>query len=299
MRSNLPLLIRSLAAAPLAIERGTLDLFVGIVRRRGLEGVSFNGAELHAELEIATPRATRQAAAERNVQVIPIIGAISNRAHSMGEGAIQIGRKIDQAVSDARVDAIVLEMDTPGGSVTGIPELAAKVRAARDVKPVVASANGMMASAGYWIGSQASEVTASPSSEVGSIGVFAVHEDESKWLENEGVVVTEISAGKYKTEGAPWRPLDEGAREFFESRVAEAYDWFVKAVADGRGDSAANVRSGYGEGRVLMAKAAKAASLVDRVETLEETIGRLTAGRTRRARVAAMEAEATKARRRS
>jgi signal peptide peptidase SppA len=287
MHSSLPHLLRSLTAEPLVIERRTLDAFLSVLRRRSLEGASFSGPELHAELGIATPRSQRGASTERRVEVIPVVGTIMNRAHSMGAGAVQIGDAIDRAVSDARVDAIVLDVDSPGGTVTGVPELAAKVRAAREAKPVVAVANGMMASAAYWIASQASEVVASPSSDVGSIGVFAMHEDWSKWLENEGVAVTEIAAGKFKTEGAPWKPLDAEGEEFFRSRVTEVYDWFVRDVAAGRGDSPSNVRGGYGEGRVLGAKDAKATGLVDRIETLDETLARLTAGRSPRARTRA------------
>jgi signal peptide peptidase SppA len=287
MHSSLPHLLRSLTAEPLAIERRTLDAFLGVLRRRSLEGASFSGPDLHAELEIAAPRPQRTASAERRVEVIPVVGTIMNRAYSMGAGAMQIGQAVDRAVADARVDAIVLDVDSPGGTVTGVPELALKVRAAREAKPVVAVANGMMASAAYWISSQATEVVASPSSDVGSIGVIAMHEDWSKWLENEGVAVTEISAGKFKTEGAPWKPLDAEGEEFFRSRVAEVYDWFVRDVAAGRGDSPSNVRGGYGEGRVLGAKDAKAAGLVDRIETLDETIARLTAGRSSRSRMRA------------
>ena len=276
--SNLPRLLRALTAEPLAIDRRTLDAFVGVIRRRGLEGVSFDGPELHAELHVAHPRSQRRAKGDRNVQVIPIVGVIANRAQSLGAGADELGRMVDQAAADARVDAIVLDIDSPGGTVTGVPELAEKIFAARQEKPVVAVANGLMASAAYWVGAAADEIVASPSSEIGSIGVFALHEDWSKALEDEGVVVTEISAGKYKTEGAPWKPLDDEAAEFFHERVAEAYDWFVKDVARFRGDTVANVRNGYGEGRVLGAKQAKAVGLIDRIDTLEGTVARLTSG---------------------
>ena len=276
--SDLPRLLRALTAEVLAIDRRTLDAFVGVIRRRGLEGVSFDGHELHAELHVAHPRAGRRAKGDRNVQVIPIVGVIANRTQSLGVGALQLGYDIDQAAASSRVDAIVLDIDSPGGTVTGVPELAEKIFAARQKKPVVAVANGLMASAAYWVGAAADEIVASPSSEIGSIGVFALHEDWSKALEDEGVVVTEISAGKYKTEGAPWKPLDEEAAEFFHERVAEAYDWFVKDVARFRGDSVANVRNGYGEGRVLGAKQAKAVGLIDRIDTLEGTVARLTSG---------------------
>lgn len=278
---HLPNLMRSLSAEPLVVERRTLEAFLSVIRRHG-EGASFTGAELHAETGIPDARAARGRSAQsgdRQVAVIQIVGAIANRGHSFGVGADEIGAMVDRAVADARVSAIVLDVDSPGGTVTGVPELAAKVRAARDVKPVVAVANGLMASAAYWIGSAAGEVVVSPSGEVGSIGVIMLHEDWTGMLEKEGVKVTEIVAGKYKTEGAPWKELDEEARAFFEGRVAEVYDWFVRDVAANRDDTPANVRKGYGEGRVLGGKDAVKAGLADRVGTLEETIGRLMEGR--------------------
>ncbi len=135
-----------------------------------------------------------------------------------------------------------------------------------------------MASAAYWIGAAAKELVVTPSSEVGSIGVYLLHEDWTASLEAEGVKVTEIAAGKFKTEGAPWKELDDTGREFLQARVAEVYGWFVRDVARFRGDTPANVRGGYGEGRVLSAKPALEAKLVDRIATIEETIERVSGG---------------------
>lgn len=277
--STLPRLLRALSAEPLVIERRTLDAFLSVLRRRAIAGESFNGLALHAELDIDEPRpATETETGDRTVAVIPIVGVIANRVQSLGAGTDEIGERLARAVQSRKVDAIVLDVDSPGGTITGVPELAEKVFQARKVKPVVAVANGLMASAAYWIGAAAEEVVASPSSSVGSIGVFMIHEDLSGLLEKEGVVVTEFSAGRFKTEGAPWKPLTEDARAFFETRVAEVYDWFVRDVARFRGDSQANVRAGYGEGRVLAADAAVTAGLADRVGTLEETIARFAKG---------------------
>jgi signal peptide peptidase SppA len=278
-QSPLPRLLRSLTGEPLAIERRTLDAFLMMLRTRHLDGLSFSGAEIHAELGIATPRPGRTAAVEeRNIAVIPIVGAIANRGMSLGVGALQVAAAVRSAAADRRVDGIVLDIDSPGGTVTGVPEAAAEIFAARQMKPVTAVSNGLMASAAYWIGAAAGEVVASPSSETGSIGVFSLHEDWSKWLEQEGIVITEIAAGKYKTEGAPWKALDEAGETFWRSRVAEVYDWFTGDVARFRGDTQANVKAGYGEARVLSAKAAVAAGLADRVGTLDEELVRMAEG---------------------
>ena len=214
----------------------------------------------------------------KTVAVIPVLGAIANRGGWMGVGADQIGAAVDAAVNSARVDAIVFDVDSPGGTVTGIPELADKIMGARKVKPTVAVANGMMASAAYWIGAAAGEIVSSPSSKTGSIGVYMVHEDWTENMEAQGVKITEVSAGKYKTEGAPWKALDEEAEAQIHTEVTEAYNWFVRDVARFRGASQAAVREGYGEGRVVSAEAAVKAGLADRVGTLEETIDRLAGG---------------------
>jgi len=274
--SHLPRLVRALTCEPLAVERGFLDAFVGMVRRRSLEGMSLTGPEIHAELGVAMPTKRPTAGAERNIAVVPIYGVISNRAHSMGTGTDQIGAAFDNAVLDPRVDGIVLDVDSPGGTIPGVPELAEKIFAARGTKPIVTVANGMAASAAYWIGAAADSAVITRSGEgVGSIGVYLLHEDWTKALEDDGVKVTEIAAGKFKTEGAPWKELDADAEAYLRGRVEEAYGWFVKDVARFRDATPAQVRDGYGEGRVLNGKAAIEAGLADRVGSLVDTVARM------------------------
>lgn len=305
----LPRLLRALTSEPLAVHRPTFDAFVSVLRRRGLEGLSFDGAELHAELEIAEPRSPRSAGdQEQAVAVIPIVGTIANRTMSMGTGAMAVGRQIDQAVADARISDIVLDVESPGGTVGGVPELAQKIFEARQVKPIWAVANDLMASAAYWIGSAATQVIASPSSDIGSIGVFTTHEDWTQWLENEGIKITEVAAGKFKTEGAPWKPLDEEAQAFVDARVQEVYGWFTRDVARfrsgplGREVTQDEVIKGFGEGRVLGAEAAVKAGLADRVATLDEVLMQLVSNngsRRRRSRNAALVAREVEQRRRA
>jgi len=275
---------------PLALERRAFEAYVAAARRNGAEA-SFT------ELQAARPRPTREATTgNRTVAVIPIVGGITNRGQMFSIGTDQIADALDAAVRSPRVDAIVFDVDSPGGTVTGVPELSDKIAAARKVKPLAAVANGMMASAAYWIGAAAGEIVASPSSRTGSIGVYMIHEDWSESLEAQGVKITEISAGRYKTEGAPWKALDEDTEAQLNEEVAEAYSWFVKDVARFRGVAQAAVREGYGEGRVLGAEAAVKAGLADRVGTLEATIDRLAGGGSVR-RGGRADAQATKIRR--
>ena len=145
--------------------------------------------------------------------VLPLYGVLTpRREYFSGTALNEFQGWLNEALRSTAVDRIVIDIDSPGGSVSGVTEAAAAIRKAKAFKPVVAVANSMAASAAYWIASQASEFVATPSGEVGSIGVFAMHQDISKALSQFGVQVTLISAGKYKVEGNPFEPLgDEGA----------------------------------------------------------------------------------------
>jgi len=217
-----------------------------------------------------------------SIAVIPVYGVISQRANLMSEMSGGGGTSIQkltqafrQAVGDPSIAAIVLDVDSPGGSVFGVQELAEEIRRARAQKPIVANFNSLGASAAYWIGSAASEAVVTPGGQVGSIGVLALHVDFSAQNEMLGVQPTLITAGKYKGEGSPDFPLGDEAREYVQGQVDEYYAAFVDAVAVGRGVSPARVRDGFGQGRVLLAKPALAAGMIDRIETLDQTIARL------------------------
>ena len=182
-----------------------------------------------------------------------------------------------QALADESVSQILIDIDSPGGSVYGVAELADEIVAARAQKPIVAIANSLAASAAYWIGCSASEFYVTPGGEVGSIGVWQAHFDYSQALAAEGVTPTLISAGTYKVEGNPYAPLDPEAQAFMQSRVDDYFLTFSKAVAKGRGVPIAQVRNGMGQGRVLGADAALEQNLVDGIVTLDEAIRKMLA----------------------
>jgi signal peptide peptidase SppA len=266
---------------PWAILQEQFATIIEIVdmRRRGER---FSDDEIRERLEAARPpaaasRAKRQA--QSGVAVIPVHGTIVPKANLMTEisGGTSIGDlrgMFASALGDPDVGAIVFDVDSPGGSVDLVPEFAAEIRAARGRKPMLAVSNTMMASAAYWLAAQADEVAVSPSSLTGSIGVFAAHQDLSAAQEQLGVKTTFISAGKYKTEGNSSQPLDADAEAHIQSLVDSAYAMFTGDVSKGRRVSIADVRSGFGEGRVLDAKGAVKSGMADRVATLEQTISR-------------------------
>ena len=223
---------------------------------------------------------TRPGPKSGRVARIPIVGPISRRASfwSMffgGSSVDGLTKALREVAIDDTVGTVLLDIDSPGGTVSGMPELAAEVRRLRESKHVVAIANSLTASAAYWIASQADEVVATPESLTGSIGVFTVHEDWSKMLARVGIDVTYVHAGRYKVEGNPDQPLTDDARDHKQSIVDDAYRLFVNDVARGRGVSAAQVRSDYGEGRVLTATDALQAGMVDRIAGFDATVRRL------------------------
>jgi signal peptide peptidase SppA len=215
-----------------------------------------------------------------SVAILPLFGTIFPRANMMTDisgatSAERFGAAFATLLKDPEVGAIVLDIDSPGGQVNGVEELSQKIYNARGKKPIVAVANHLMASAAYWIGSAADEIVTTPSADIGSIGVFAVHEDMSAALEKEGIKVSVIKAGKYKAEANSYQPLTEEARAAIQTRIDETYDSFVSSVARNRGVSPAIVRNGFGEGRVVGARQALKEGMADRIDTLDGTVTRL------------------------
>jgi signal peptide peptidase SppA len=147
----------------------------------------------------------------------------------------EIGAAIREANDRTDIKAVMLNIDSPGGTVAGTPELANAVASLNEQKPVYAFSSGLMASAAYWIASQARAIYATPSAQVGSIGVVQAVVDESAALDKEGIKVEVFSVGKYKAMGAPGNPLTNDQRELIQSNLAEIAGEFHAAVlAKGR-----------------------------------------------------------------
>lgn len=279
---------RAVCETPWAIHPATLAVIVDMVSYRA-SGHRLTKAEVDERIgegQMAAAASRRGSmGAQGAVAVLPIWGIIAPRAAAFesvsspgGTGVDAFTQAFRAALADPAVGSILLEIDSPGGQVGQVPELAAEIRAARGKKPIVALANGMAASAAYWLASQADEVVVTPSGKVGSIGVYLAHEDVSAALEQEGVKVTLISAGKFKTEGNPFEPLSADALEAFQADVDAFYGMFVADVAKGRGVDVGAVSGGFGEGRMVMAHQAVASGLADRVATFDETVARMASG---------------------
>lgn len=274
MRERYQQVRRAAYSRPWAILEPTLDAIFEWLDLAA-EGQKFTPEEVEARTSGGAGQG--QPIRAGSIAVLPIYGAISPRASLFGD--ISGGTSVQSlrneflaAIADDDVTGIVLDVNSPGGTVDLVPELAADIRAAREAKPIVAIANTMMGSAAYWLASQAERVYVTPSGDVGSIGVFGKHLDTSGAEEQAGVKTTLISAGKYKTEGNPHEALGDEAKAAMQARVDDAYDSFVADVAAGRGASETDVRGGYGEGRLLNAKRSLAAGLVDGIQTFDATV---------------------------
>lgn len=284
--------IRAIIDTPWAILPTKLEA-IAAVAARWAAGATLSAEEIAA---VTGGRPTRAGQTVGSVAVLSVFGTIVPRAGMFSDtsglvSAEAIAGRFRAALADTNVGAIVLDMDSPGGAVQGVDELSAEIYKARGQKRVVAVANHLAASAAYWIATAADEVVVTPSGEVGSIGVFAAHDDVSEAMSKAGVKTTLISAGKYKTEGNPYAPLEDEARAHIQERVDGFYSLFTKAVARNRGVTVDVVRDGYGEGRTVGAADAKRLGMVDRVDTLDGTISRLLAEQKRQSQTPAAELE--------
>lgn len=177
-----------------------------------------------------------------------------------------IQQSILAAVEDPEVDRIVLDIDSPGGTVSGVSSTSDLIYAVdKTVKPVFAASDGYMASGAYWLASSTRRIYADHLANVGSIGVIQVHMDYTQFLEKEGIKATPIRTGKYKALGMPYEPLSEEAEKEMQSKNDGIYRYFVTHVSDARDKSYEYTDKVMGEGRVFMGQEAKEVGLIDKV----------------------------------
>lgn len=221
-----------------------------------------------------------QAARETGVYVLPIHGALVSRSAHLDMCTTMtsyedIRGQLHAALNDGSVEHIALDIDSPGGSATGMIDLAEEVYAARAVKPITAIVNFGAYSAAYGLASAASEIILSNSSGVGSIGVIARHVDMSKRYEDAGLKITTIFAGARKADLSSDAPLSEEATAWLTELVQQNYAEFTDLVARNRGLTVAAVRST--EAGVFHGQHGIAQGLADRIEPPQAAINRIAA----------------------
>lgn len=199
--------------------------------------------------------------------IVPITGTLSkNGLRLWGMDLLTsmrgIGAALRQAAADPAARAILLDVDSPGGTVDGIEELAEAVAATG--KPLYAYADGLMASAAYWLSCGAREIAAPATAEVGSIGVVMMHRELSKAMDAFGIKYTVIAAGHYKAAGNSVEPLSDEMRAYLQSGIDDTYELFLRAVEQGRGVSREKALA-MADGKIFIAGEALKAGLIDRV----------------------------------
>ena len=222
----------------------------------------------------------RVATTNKGVAVIPIVGSMSHRstgieAMSGMTSYTTLQKQFEAAFNDPKVGSILMDIDSPGGSVAGAFDFRDYLMSKKGTKPVYALARDAMCSAAYLIGSTADKVYATQTARVGSIGVVAMHTDASGKMEKEGLKPTFISAGKFKTAGNPYEKLEGDKLKYLQDSVDESYDMFINAVADARGIDKKAIRDT--EARVYGGKKAVEIGLADGIRTYESVLAEMSA----------------------
>lgn len=279
MHNDLIQIITKAKNTPWLIMPEALETIVSIIDRR-MTGERLSSEEINALLSSNEYTHPEKRDSMNGVGVLNIQGPIYPKANLMTEfsGATSLDsfrQQFRTMMDDSRVGSIVLNIDSPGGVSDLVMETGNEIRAARESKPIYSVANTTAGSAALWLASQASRFYSTPSGMVGSLGAYMLHEDLSGALAKDGVRVTFVSAGKYKTEGNQAEPLSAEATEYRQNVIDKLYDQFIYAVAKGRNVDTDAVKANFGQGRMLLPEDALSVGMIDGVVELDEVIGSL------------------------
>ena len=263
----LPHLAARLFGTPLLVHRAKLDVILAVLGER------LNLAAPAADLAIHVPRVTP--AQPSGIAVIPIHGTLVKRVLGMeaASGLTSYGgiaQEIDAALADPQVQGILLDIDSPGGEASGSFELARQIRHAATQKPVWAVANDAAYSAAYALAASAQRLIVTETGGVGSIGVIALHIDQSAKDAQEGYRYTAVTAGAHKNDFSPHHPLSDEARAELQTEVDRLYGLFVEHVTAMRSLNADAVRAT--EAGLYFGANAITAGLADAVSSFETAL---------------------------
>ena len=263
----LPHLAARLFGTPLLVHRAKLDVILAVLGER------LNLTAPAADLAIPVPRVTP--AQPSGIAVIPIHGTLVKRVLGMeaASGLTSYGgiaQEIDAALADPLVQGILLDIDSPGGEASGSFELARQIRHAATQKPVWAVANDAAYSAAYALAASAQRLIVTETGGIGSIGVIALHIDQSAKDAQEGYRYTAVTAGTHKNDFSPHHPLSDAAKAELQTEVDRLYGLFVEHVAAMRSLDADAVRAT--EAGLYFGANAITAGLADAVSSFETAL---------------------------
>lgn len=272
-------IVTKITSTPWMITPGALQMMLEIFDAH-LSG-QITQEEIRVRLQAAGKHDGSGQTRNGSVGVLPLYGPIFPRANMMTElsGATSLEQFQDQfrsMMGDDSITSILLDVDSPGGLSDLVPEMAQEIREAREKKPIYAIANTAANSAAYFLASQATKMYATPSAQLGSIGTYLVHSDDSEFMAKLGKKETVIKAGRFKA--AMIESLTPETREHLQKFVNDTNDQFVEAVALGRDVTPDHVRENYGEGGVFAAKPALELGMIDGIATFDQVMSDLSEG---------------------
>jgi signal peptide peptidase SppA len=272
--SSMPHLASRIFGTPLLIHPRKLDVILSVLGPRLGVAMSDDSQQLIKHLAAQAPPANPTSLTS-NIAVISVSGTLVRRAAAVDAASgltsySAISAQLAQAVRDPAVNAILLDIDSPGGEAGGAFDLADQIVAARQIKPIWAVANDDAFSAAYAIASAATRVYVTRTGGVGSVGVIALHVDQSQRDAMNGLRYTAVYAGDRKNDMSPHAPLSTDAAQALQAEVDRLYGLFVSTVAVNRNLSAQNVQDT--EAGLYFAQDAIDAGLADVVGTLDDAL---------------------------
>lgn len=251
---------------PLMISRAKLDTIMNVVAPR-MQG---------EPLPFALPSEDREYTLSSNgIAVIPVLGTLVRRtigleAQSGLTSYAALEDRLNAALNDTSIKGILLDIDSPGGESGGVFDLADKIYTARTIKPIWASVNEDAFSAAYAIAAAAEQIYIPRTGGVGSIGVIAMHLDESKAEEEAGLTYTAVFAGAHKNDMSPHAPLSDPARAQLQSEVSRVYNILTGSIARMRGLDQSKVAAT--EAALYFGENALTVGLADKIGTFNDAL---------------------------
>ena len=250
-----------------------LETQIWVMEPRALQGLftQLTNQETYLPDDIEIASRKQELRIEANTAIIPIKGVLMKelpRAFAFwgieGTSYMQIARQVKEALNNEKVKSILLDVNSPGGTVPGILETADLIRTAREQKPVTAVIDDIGASGAYWLASQADLISIEANSETGSIGVYTVYMDSSKRANDMGLKVHVIKSGPYKGMGIPGVQINEIQIKAIQEIVDGIAANFIDSLAKGRNRTRKEV-SGWATGQLWLADKAAKLGLVDKI----------------------------------
>jgi capsid assembly protease len=260
-----------LYGTPLLIARAKLDTILAVLGPR----IGLAPTELALPVVVPAAAEPEPGPTAPGIAIIPIHGTLVRRAIGLDAASgltsyTRIAADLDAALAAPEVAGILLDIDSPGGEAGGVFELGARIREASARKPVWAHAGDSAFSAGYALACAAQRVTLSTTGGVGSIGVIALHIDQSVRNAQNGLSVTALYAGAHKNDATPHAPLTPQATDALQTEIDRLYTLFVAHVAAMRGLDVAAVRAT--EAALFFGNDAVTAGLADGLASFDATL---------------------------